>query len=89
MTPQPLNRPCGVDVLRHYPIRQYRENQAIADFQAARLRYIQPEPAQFCAVPTPGEDGEPQVMAWAGSVPSIVIIAAACVAWVAYFWSTP
>lgn len=32
--------------------RQYRDVQAIADFQAARLRYEerQPEPCQFCAV---------------------------------------
>jgi hypothetical protein len=76
------------DHSRRYPIRQYRDNQAIADFQAARMRYVQPEPVNFCAVPTPGEDGEPQVWAWAGSVPSIVILAAACVAWIVY-WSTP
>jgi hypothetical protein len=31
-------------------IRQYRDTQAIADFQAARIRYSQPEPCQFCAV---------------------------------------
>jgi hypothetical protein len=75
------------DFERHYPIRKYSDNQAIADFQAARMRYEQPESVNFCAVPTPGEDGERQAWEWVGSVPSILIIAAACVAWVAYFWS--
>lgn len=40
-----------------------------------------------CHVPRPGEDGEPQVWEWVGSLPSVLIIAAACVAWVAYWWS--
>src|SRR5690349_16876428 len=48
-------------VQRKYPVRQYRDNvdSAIADFQAARLRYEerQPEPCQFCA--EPDEDAPP------------------------------
>jgi hypothetical protein len=80
-------RALAADFNRRHPVRQYRDNQAIADFQAARLRYIQPEPCQFCAVPTPGEDGDPQVWEWVGSTPVLIIVALACVAWVAYFWS--
>jgi hypothetical protein len=78
-------------VAQHPSVRAYQRVQRMHyEGQVARLRSeqdVQPEPVNFCAVPTPGEDGEPQVMAWVGSVPSILIIAAACVAWAAYFWS--
>ena len=76
-------------VQRHYPVSQYVENQdeAIADMQAARLRYVErDEPATF---PTPGEDGEPQVWERVGTTPLLIIFALACIAWVIYFWSTP
>jgi hypothetical protein len=79
-------------VAQHPSVRAYQRVQRMHyEGQVARLRSEQdvpPEPVNFCAVPTPGEDGEPQVWAWAGSVPSIVILAAACVAWLVY-WSTP
>jgi hypothetical protein len=79
-------------VAQHPSVRAYQRVQRMHyEGQVARLRSEQdkqPEPVNFCAVPTPGEDGEPQVMAWVGSVPSVVILAAACVAWLVY-WSTP
>jgi hypothetical protein len=79
-------------VAQHPSVRAYQRVQRMHyEGQVARLRSEQgvpPEPVNFCAVPTPGEDGESQVWAWAGSVPSIVILTAACVAWLVY-WSTP
>ena len=69
-----------------------RFTDPVADWEMQRaarteLLPMQPEPALFCAVPKPGEDGEPQVWEWVGSLPSVLIIAAACVVWVAYWWS--
>ena len=57
--------------------RQYADNQPA---------FVEPEPVNFCAVPTPGEDGEPQVWERVGSTPVLIILALACVAWAGY-WS--
>jgi|SRR5690242_11916414 len=86
------------------PAGVYAEQQREAD-EAAQIQrqmatvteLLPVEPSAFiraagescCAVPNPGEDGEPQVMAWVGSTPVLIILALACVAWVAYFWGTP
>lgn len=82
--------------LSFQPVPTLAQRRALAADHAKRYADIQAlKRAESAArdaccdltVPRPGEDGEPQVWAWVGSVPSILIIAAACVAWVAYFWS--
>lgn len=69
------------------------KDAAIAEYQMARYEIDrmqrQPEPCNFCAVPHPGEDGEPQVWNWLDSTPALIIAALACVAWAIYFWGTP
>ena len=74
-------------VQRHYPVSQYEANQddAIAKAQAARLRYLERDESAN-SIPTPGEDGEPQVWERVGTAPLLIIFALACIAWAGY-WS--
>lgn len=72
-------------VAKRYPIRQYEKTQAlISPVEAAGIACCATE----VDVPRPGEDGEPQVWEWVGSLPSVLIFAAACVARAAYWWSS-